>query len=91
MSSSYIHDPNAVLDYQWDWASKGWLADGETIQTHTVTVAGVELDTDTATGTAVTAWLSGGTVGTPASATCRITTSQGRTDDRTIRLVVQER
>lgn len=89
MSNSYIRDPDSVLDFEFDWS--GWLAEGETIATHDVTVAGVVLDSDSATGAAVTVWISGGTAAVTGSATCRITTTQGRTDDRTIRLITQER
>lgn len=83
-------DPDAVLDYTWSWA--GWLQDGETITDHDVEVVGVEVQSDGVVGgTAVTAWLTGGEVGEPASATCRVTTSAGRVDDRTIRLHVRHR
>lgn len=94
------HDPNAVLDYKWDWASAtnssgrtDWLETGETITAHTVTVVGCTLDSSSITdsNTSVTAWISGGTVGAQASVTCHITTSAGRQDDRTIRLRIAER
>ena len=43
---TYIKDPQAVLDYAWDWA--GWLAEGESISEHTVTVPeGITLDSAT--------------------------------------------
>lgn len=33
MADSYIKDPNAVLDYQWDWSA--WLPDDDTIASAT--------------------------------------------------------
>lgn len=89
MSNRYIRDPDSVLDYLWDWSA--WLAEGETIQGHDVTVDGVTLDSDSGTDTTVTAWISGGQAGVTGSATCRISTNQGRTDDRTIQFVTRER
>jgi len=85
-------DPNATLDYQIDWAN--WLASGESIVSAVWTVTGATLVTSVATATTATAWLSGGTVGTGISATCRITTDStpvARVDDRTLLLNVVER
>jgi len=88
--SYWTKDPQAVLDYRFDWAQ--WLAAGETITAHTVTVpAGLAKDSDSATSTAVTVWLSGGTAGVDYAVGCRVTTSQGRTDERTIVIAVRER
>lgn len=83
-------DPDAVLDYTFDWSA--WLDTGETIIAHEVVVeAGdVVIDSTTATDTLVVAWLSGGTLGTDAEVRCRVTTSEGRIDDRTIRLLITE-
>jgi hypothetical protein len=36
-------------------------------------------------------WLAGGTVETRYSITCRVTTSAGRTDERTIKVTVVQR
>lgn len=97
----WVKDPDAVLDWRWDWAGStngtgrsDWLADGETISATTVTADdGLTVDSSTITdsSTSVTAWLSGGTAGTTYSVACRITTSAGRTDERTIRIRVEER
>jgi len=89
MPRSFIKDPAAVLDYEWDWSA--WLG-ADTIATHTVTAAaGLIVDSSTATGTAVTAWLSGGSVGTSYAVACHITTAGGRIDDRTATIAVQEK
>lgn len=90
MTDSFVKDPQAVLDYQWDWSA--WLATSETISTYDVTVSsGITLNSDSASTTAVTAWIQGGTDGTKYTATCQIVTNQGRTDERTITLVAQSR
>lgn len=103
MTTVYVKDPDAVLDYVFDWAGVtngsdnakvDWLSSGETITTHTVTVsAGLTKDSDELinSNTSVRAWLSGGTAGIDYTVTCRVTTNQGRTDDRTITVSVLER
>jgi hypothetical protein len=89
--SIYIHDPNAVLDYAVDWAS--WLPDGDSITSHSLAVESGDVvkDSDGIAGAVVTAWISGGTNGTDATVRYRVTTAQGRTDDRTIYLKVRSR
>lgn len=101
MSHRFVKDPNAVLDYKFDWKAlangsgeSNWLADGETISTKTVTVAtGLTKDSDTLTdtNTSVTVWLSGGTAGTDYTVACKIVTSAGRTDERTVTIMVRQR
>ena len=88
--SRYIKDPDATLDWAWDWT--GWLADDETITDHEIIVATgtVTIDSTSEDDGIVTAWLSEAEEGN-VTVTCRITTSQGRTDDRTIRLRVMDR
>ena len=89
MAQSFIKDPNAVLDYTVDWSE--WL-DGDTISTSSWTVAtGLTKASDSKTSTAATAWLSGGTVGVTYEATNRIVTAGGRTEDRTIYIMVMEK
>ena len=97
----FTKDPDAVLDYKWDWKAltngsglSDWLASGEIISSHTVTVpAGITKDSSSQTdaNTSVTAWLSGGTAGTDYTVTCQIVTNAGRTDDRSILVQVLER
>lgn len=85
----FTKDPDAVLDYLLDWTA--WLS-GDTIESHTVTAdTGLTVESTSATDTAVTVWLSGGTAGETYSFTCTIDTAAGRTDDRTSRLRVRER
>ncbi|WP_299663810.1 hypothetical protein [uncultured Ruegeria sp.] len=91
MSESFVKDPEAVLDYLFDWSE--WLAaDGDTITDHTVTVStGLTLASSTRTTTAVTVWLSGGTLGQQYTVDCRITTTLGRTASRKMTFLIQDR
>lgn len=84
-------DPNARLDYPFDW-SKWLLGIGDTIAS-VVWVLDPSLTKSSESFTAVTAtvFITGGVVGTRCPVTCRITTAGGRTDDRTIYLKIVER
>ena len=85
-----LKDPSAVLDYVFDWTE--WLATGETITDHTITAdTGITVDSSTEDAGKVTVWLSGGTAGINYKVACKITTSAGRTDERTIWIKVVER
>lgn len=89
-TSDFKKDPDAILDYSWDWVD--WLESGETISTSLVVVsAGINLDSSSASTTKATAWISGGTAGVPYLVTNRITTNLGRQDDRTITIRVTPR
>ena len=86
-----LKDPSAVLDYVFDWKEE-WLATGETIADHTITAdTGITVDSSTEDAGKVTVWLSGGTAGINYKVACKITTTAGRTDERTIWIKVVER
>jgi len=86
---TFTKDPNAVLDYSVDWSR--WL-DGDTIATSVWTVpAGLTKVSDANTTTKTTAWLSGGTADQSYTVTNRITTTGGRTEDRSFIVKVEER
>lgn len=87
----WAKDPQAVLDWAFDWTN--WLAVGETISgTPVVTVdSGLVKDSQSNTATKVTVWLSGGVLGATYEVACRITTNQGRTDERTIGIRITDR
>jgi len=94
--NSFTKDPNATLDYTIDWAD--WLTDmSDTIATATwvpQTGSGITVANSTNTTLTATAWLSGGNVvpgGKEYRVRCRITTTGGRTDDRSIFLKVLDR
>ncbi len=88
------HDPDARLDYAWDWSD--WLQDGETIDSHSIVedpLLGVNVETSAPSldNKKIVAWVSGGEVNTAVSLTCHIVSSANREDDRTIDLWVAER
>ena len=85
-----LKDPSAVLDYVFDWTE--WLATGETIDNYTITAdTGITVDSSTEDTGKVTVWLSGGTAGINYKVACLITTTAGRTDERTIWIKVVDR
>lgn len=96
----FLKDPDAVLDYVFNWGE--WLANGEEIVTSTFYIDGVLSSTvpwtialvpDSTAVTLLTAtiWLSGGTLGERYTITNRIVTDQGRTDDRSAVVRVSDR
>ena len=97
LSNEYLKDPSAVLDWAYNWndSSGGktpWLATGETIDSFVITAdSGITVDGSTQIDGKVTVWLSGGTAGQNYKVACKITTSAGRTDERTIWIKVTDR
>lgn len=95
MAVDWIKDPDATLDWVFDWAT--WLRSGETIATSTWTVsAGIVLESSgiyapTNTVSTATAWLSGGSPGEPYILSNKVTTNQGRIDERSITIRVTNR
>ncbi len=89
-----IKDPNAVLDYGFNWRPEGeeWLEEDETITSYVITVpTGITKDSDSESDGVVTVWLSGGTAGENYKVACKITTSSGRTDERSVWIKAVER
>lgn len=85
-------DPDAVLDYQFDWSQ--WLQDGETIDTSIFIVEGsatLETFDESIDGGFTTFWARNGAAGDVARITNRVTTNQGRTDDDTATLRIRAR
>ena len=94
LNNQFVKDPDAVLDYMFDWrdASAPWLATSETIVDHIITAdTGLVVDSSSENNGKVTVWLSGGTAGINYKVACLITTSAGRTDERTIWIKVTNR
>jgi hypothetical protein len=93
MTDVITHDPDANLDYRWDWSA--WLEPGETITSHTITVNGPDaalvLGAHSHDASSVTAWLSGGTEREAYGIRCHIVTSAARADDRTLTLSCWDR
>ena len=87
----YKKDPNAVLDYTFDWTA--YLTPlVDTIASVTwILPTGLTKVSQSNTPMTATAFISGGTLGESLSLTCRIITAGGRTDDRSITLKIVER
>lgn len=84
-------DPDANLPFSFDWTT--WLTnEGDTADSFEWTVpAGLTKGAETSDEGVATVWLSGGTNGTAYVVTCRITTTGGRTDDRSRTIEVRHR
>lgn len=81
MNNHFYKDTNALLDYKFDWSS--WLGAGETITDVVVTItSGLTLFTEVDDDTSVTVWLSGGTDAQTYLVNCKITTTDGRIDEK---------
>lgn len=93
-NNRFLKDPEAVLDYQFDW-SEEWLEGGEPperILTHVITVPpGMTLDKSEEADGKIAVWLSGGLGGKTYRVECKVTTNRGRTDERSIFIDVRER
>ena len=87
---SYVKGPGEVKDYEIDWAPH--LGDGgDTITTSTWVVQdGLTEATPSATTTATTIWLSGGTAAVDYTVTNHVVTAQGREFERSFVVKVQE-
>ena len=83
----------ARLDYSFDF--KKWLQGvGDTIaayavESETTGEGGVTVEAPSHSAGVVTAFISGGTAGTDYKITCTITTTAGRIDSRTIKLLIK--
>lgn len=86
-------DPDAELDYGFDWGDESnWMATGDIISASDWTVpAGLTEVTDAFTDTRTLVWLSGGTAGEIYLITNSIETADGREDDRSMYIKVDER
>lgn len=86
----WIKDPNATLNYQWDWSA--WLDTGDSIASVTFLVpAGLTVVSEAYDSTTATVWLRGGTEPHTYPVTCRVSTSLGLIDDRTAEIQVRRR
>ena len=87
---TWLHDPDALLDYSVDWSR--WLVSGDTIASVSWTVpSGITNDHTSNTTSRATIWLTGGTPGKSYQITCHVVTAAGREDDRTFQITVVER
>jgi hypothetical protein len=83
----------AILDYGFDWKSKGWLHTSETITTSTWVITGtdVTLGTPYNANGVTTVFISGAALGKIYGLTNTIVTSEGRTDSRTLTISCKRR
>jgi hypothetical protein len=86
---TFTKDPNAVLDYTIDWTR--WLAGDQIAASEWLVPTGITKVADSKTASSATVWLSGGTAGQSYTVTNRITTTGGRTEDRSFIVKVEER
>lgn len=84
-----IKDPDAVLDYGFDWSA--WLG------TDTISTSSWDVPTGLTEGAnglstqSTSVWISGGSVGRTYTVTNRVVTAAGRTDDRSFLLYIAEK
>ncbi len=88
----YVKDPGAILDYSIDWGA-GYLQSGETLGSSIWAIFPADMAQESAGDAAGVASItvSGGIAGQIYQLTNRITTSQGRTDERSITVRVEQR
>lgn len=89
--ASFTKDPDAILDYEIDWSR--WLASGDQLSSSEWSSSSEALTIDSSdySTKASKCWLSGGIAGESYLVRCRVVTTQGRRDDRTIRVTCAER
>jgi len=87
----FTKDPQAILDYTVNWGDN-WLG-SDTIATGTwiITPTGLKKVSETYDDDKCVVWVSSGTVGQTYYLTNRITTAAGRTDERTISIMVKQK
>lgn len=87
----FTKDPEAKLDYVIDWTEL--LSSDDNIESVEWNVpAGLVLDElqSSHTDKTATAWISGGSPGTSYNVECKVTTTGGRIDERSFRIIVRE-
>ncbi len=88
MARKAVKDPDSTLDYGFDWAA--WLGTDTIIASTWFSDAGLTLTGGAFDATKTTVWVAGGEEGVVYRLINRITTSQGRTDEKTLRLLVRD-
>ena len=89
--AKFKKDPNATLDYRFDWTDYLTPVSDVIANVTWVLDTGLTLVSSTNTAMTATAFISGGTIGDELLLTCRIVTTGGRTDDRSITLLIVSR
>ena len=86
---SFVKDPDARLDYEVDWSE--WLPSGDTIvlSEWEVDDAALTLDGEDFNTLSAVVFASDGVLGSSYLVTNRITTDQGRINDKTIKIKIK--
>lgn len=86
-------DPNATLDYPFDWTAYLALISDTIVDVEWVLSAGLTLVEEDSffTDTLAVGVVSGGVLDAVETLTCRITTAGGRIDDSTIHLRIKQK
>ena len=84
-----LRDPDSTLDYTIEWAD--WIPPGDSLASVSMSCSPTPTIISSTTppavsGTRVVVWLTGGVAGTVYSLLCRVTTTGGRTDERTVQV-----
>lgn len=89
MVTTFVHDPDAILDYYLDWSA--WLGD-DTLSESTWSAdhADITLSQSAILGPMTQIWVQGGTVHSCVTLTNHIVTADGREDDRSLQLLIRE-
>lgn len=82
-------DPDAVLDYTFNWADYLAVLDDALAEVEFILDADMQQTLVTFTDTTATVWIGGGVLDRTHRVTCRITTQGGRIDDRSIFLKIK--
>jgi hypothetical protein len=86
----FLKDPDATLDYSFDWAT--WLGtDQITASVWSVDINDAVVGATSFTNTTTMAFVSGGLPGQRVTLSNRITTLGGRIDERSMTLKIRER
>lgn len=81
-------DPDSVEDYSIDW--RKWLGDESLSSAQWIAPPGIDIVDSSTTGSVATVRLSGGQAGQIYIVTCRATSSSGRVNDQSIRIICEE-
>ena len=95
---TFIKDPDSILDWDFNWRVTDddekvpWLEENETIVSYIITLdEGITLVEDTENDGHVIVWLSGGEISKEYIVSCKIITSLGRVEPRSILIKMSER
>ncbi len=98
---AFKKDPNAKLDYTFDWSD--WMPTGDTITASAFTIETISGDASplisssspaesfSASSSTTTLWLEDGTAGNTYVVTNQITTSDGRISENSIVIIIEDK